>query len=482
MVALNDNPARKPKASSQRKVSAQSADRLSFMPDVYPENIGMPLANPAAAQLPDGTSDYIWQGSQVIEERNSSNAAIRQYVWGTYPGAAALTGPPAQTGFRPQNTGLGSLNVDECVQLTTLTTLGPQSLPAGAYYLLQDLPYRAVALTNSSGTVVEAYDTDAYGNTLIFTAPGAIVVLRQEPKSRLSTGVANREFTDDDVQSSYGANEIIYCGYPNYGIVIMVIGTGLYDPETDLYYVRNRMYNPARYTVLRRELKSRNVVGGTTREIQRDPIGYAGGVNLYEYVGGRAALALDPTGNQGAGVLAAPPLGVRPAMPNYQHTCKTATAGYAKECKSQSSACNCPTRPWPCCAAMVSKFICGGIGLLTPFPGAPPIPPPLPIPMPFDIPAQACFLGCVNWCLYQHWQNKSTPAWGAARGICGKRGNCSSQCCDTSVMAEQIGLTSCALSCAGPCGITDPGTILHIINNLQDWFHYGFSLCCGIAK
>jgi hypothetical protein len=43
-------------------------------------------------------------------------------------------------------------------------------------------------------------------------------------------------------------------------------------------------------------------------------------------------------------------------------------------------------------------------------------------------------------------------------------------------------LTSCALSCAGPCGITGPGTILRIINNLQDRFHYGFSLCCGSAK
>ncbi len=274
MVALNDNPARKPKASSQRKVSAQSADRLSFMPDVYPENIGMPLANPAATQVPDGSTDYIWQGNQVVEERNpfggsgSADTPIKQYIWGTYPGAAALTGPPAQTGFRPQNTGLGSLNVDECVQLTTLTMLGPQSLPAGAYYLLQDLLYRAVALTDSSGTIVEAYDTDAYGNTLIFTAPDS----------------GGNWWGDSAVQSNYGANEIIYCGYPDYGIVIMVIGTGLYDPETDLYYVRNRTYNP--------------VLG---RWVQRDPIGYSGGINLYEYVGGRAVVGMDPSGTQGQG-------------------------------------------------------------------------------------------------------------------------------------------------------------------------------------
>ena len=166
--------------------------------------------------IPNGTTDYIWQGWQCMEERNSSDAAMRQYVWCSY--------------------------IDELIQLTTLTTLGPQNLPAGAYYLLQDLLYRAVALANSTGQIVEAYGSDAYGNTLIFTAPGPDGLW----------------FTDDDVQSDYGANDTIYCGYR-------------FDPETQLYYVRNRTYNPA-----------------LGRWIQRDPIGYAGGVNLYEYVGGLA--------------------------------------------------------------------------------------------------------------------------------------------------------------------------------------------------
>ncbi len=126
----------------------------------------------------------------------------------------------------------------------------PQRTPAGAYYFLQNLLFRAVALTNSGGYIVEAYDADAYGNTLIFIEPGS----------------DGRWFTDDDVQSNYGANEITFCGYR-------------YDPETQNYYVRNRTYNPA-----------------LGRWIQRDPIGYSGGINLYGYVESLPVGKADPSG------------------------------------------------------------------------------------------------------------------------------------------------------------------------------------------
>ncbi len=132
------------------------------------------------------------------------------------------------------------------------------------YYLLQDLLYRAVALTNSSGQIVEAYDCEAYGNTLIFTGHGPDGLW----------------FTDDDVQSRYGANEIIFCGYR-------------FDPEAQLYYVRNRTYNPA-----------------LGRWIQRDPIGYDGGINLYGYV------ESSPVGNVDAsGFWIITPTGIATAQP-----------------------------------------------------------------------------------------------------------------------------------------------------------------------
>ena len=52
------------------------------------------------------------------------------------------------------------------------------------------------------------------------------------------------------------------------------------DPESELHYVRNRAYSPT-----------------LGRWIQRDPIGYQGGINLYEYVGGRAVVEIDPMGH-----------------------------------------------------------------------------------------------------------------------------------------------------------------------------------------
>jgi RHS repeat-associated protein len=61
--------------------------------------------------------------------------------------------------------------------------------------------------------------------------------------------------------------ESIFCGYR-------------FDVESQLYYVRNRTYSPT-----------------LGRWLQRDPIGYAGGINLYEYVGGKAVIKIDPTGH-----------------------------------------------------------------------------------------------------------------------------------------------------------------------------------------
>ena len=99
-------------------------------------------------------------------------------------------------------------------------------------------------------SLVIGRSADAFGNTIIFSAPD-------------TTG---NWWGDAAVQSNYGANGIIYCGYR-------------YDAETENYYVRNRYYSPA-----------------LGRWITRDPIGYDGGINLYGYVESSPVGAADTFG------------------------------------------------------------------------------------------------------------------------------------------------------------------------------------------
>jgi RHS repeat-associated protein len=89
--------------------------------------------------IPAGTTDYLYDGVQCIEERDDSNDAIRQYVWGQY--------------------------VDELIQQRDINGSDVD------YYMLSDLLYRAAELRDDAGTTTEeSYDGDAYGNTQIFNS------------------------------------------------------------------------------------------------------------------------------------------------------------------------------------------------------------------------------------------------------------------------------------------------------------------------
>jgi RHS repeat-associated protein len=174
--------------------------------------------------VPDATIRFIYDGAQVAEELNAATSATQiQYVWGQY--------------------------IDELIQMKTYVSTGPQGLAAGAYYLLIDLLYRSAALTNNTGSIVEAYDTDAYGNTLLFKAAG--------------TG---GWFSADDVQASYPACRYVFTGRE-------------YDAETQIYFYRSRYFDP--------------VLG---RFLGRDAIDYAGGMNLFDYIWGNPTASCDPSG------------------------------------------------------------------------------------------------------------------------------------------------------------------------------------------
>lgn len=179
---------------------------------------------------PAGTTDYCYDGPEVLEERDPTNgdAVLRQFVWGE--GEDDLTQQREYAGGQQNN-----------------------------YYPMTDHLGRTVALMDGQGNVICAFDTDAYGRTLVYINPGP----------------DGQWFTDDDVllskQTAEAGNVPPLCPY-------VFTGQRL-DLESKLYYYKARHYNPS-----------------LGRFVQRDPIGYAAGMNLYEYCGGMPTAATDPSG------------------------------------------------------------------------------------------------------------------------------------------------------------------------------------------
>lgn len=135
--------------------------------------------------IPNGTVDYIYHKSQCFEERDGSNNATKQYLWGQY--------------------------VDELVQQRD----DPDGAPAD-FYPLSDLLFCGTAITSNLGAITEVYDCDAYGNTLIFDA----------------SGTGGDWWADDATQTDQPTCDFIFTGRR-------------FDSETESYYYRARNYLPS---------------------------------------------------------------------------------------------------------------------------------------------------------------------------------------------------------------------------------------------
>jgi RHS repeat-associated protein len=112
------------------------------------------------------------------------------------------------------------------------------------YYYLKDLANTVLALANSSGSIVESYVYDAYGNVTIRNGSGTVIPV-----------------------SAYG-NRFLFQGRE-------------YDYTTQLYHFRARWYDPE-----------------TGRWLSNDPIGISGGLNLYAFCSNDPVNFVDPMGEK----------------------------------------------------------------------------------------------------------------------------------------------------------------------------------------
>ncbi len=160
---------------------------------------------------------FYHSGNQIIEETNGSDTVQRTYVW-------------------------GPIYIDELILFED--TAGNGGTAGAGYFALRHHNYNVVALADSSGTIVERYDYNPYGQRFVL----------------------NADFSADADGLSDYANSIGHQGLHH-------------DTATGLVYNRARMLAP--------------VLG---RFMQRDPMGYVDGMSVYMYLHSMPLLLVDSSG------------------------------------------------------------------------------------------------------------------------------------------------------------------------------------------
>ncbi len=132
------------------------------------------------------------------------------------------------------------------------------------YSPLHDANFNVLGLVDDQGDLVERYEYRPYGERQVYLSPGV-----NDPEAHAPTQLSRRVETYGWVTQPYGLNEFGHQGL-------------LHDEETGLVYNRARMLHPR-----------------LGRFMQRDPLGYVDGFNLYEYVRSSPLGFVDPLGLQG---------------------------------------------------------------------------------------------------------------------------------------------------------------------------------------
>jgi RHS repeat-associated protein len=157
-----------------------------------------------------GTVHYIYDGHHVITDLDENENLLRTYTYGQ---------------------GIDAIQ--------SMTTYGAET---NTYHYLRDHLNSVVGLVDESGSIVERYEYDAFGNISVYNAKGA----------QIGRSVIGNRFTFQ-------------------GRII--------DWDTGLYNFRARWYDPE-----------------TGRWSSKDPIGISGGLNQYTFVRNNPVNYIDPLG------------------------------------------------------------------------------------------------------------------------------------------------------------------------------------------
>jgi RHS repeat-associated protein len=173
------------------------------------------VVNPAGVPA---TNVFLHDGKRIIEEDNAAGAALAVYTYGNY--------------------------VDEVLTMNR----GGQT-----YYYHPNALFNVEALTDPTGTPVERYVYDAYGEPTV-------------------------------MDGNYNPLPMNAWGTPHSAVANFYLFTGRQlDEESGLYFYRARFYD-----------------AGKGRFLQRDPLVGRTWINLYEYVRGNPVNKADPSGEQAA--------------------------------------------------------------------------------------------------------------------------------------------------------------------------------------
>jgi len=165
------------------------------------------------------SAKFIWRfiynnNWQVLSETNADDVTQRWFIYGNY--------------------------IDEVLLMKA---------DGNDYYYAQDHLYSPAALIDSTATVIERYEYDAYGNPTIWDGT----------------------FQNTRETSNYG-NPYLFTGRR-----VDTLDNG----SLKIQYNRNRYYDYY-----------------TGRWLTQDPLGYADGMNLYEYITSNPVITLDPYGQR----------------------------------------------------------------------------------------------------------------------------------------------------------------------------------------